>query len=627
MGAFSAYGKRHTLGLGVLISVGLLGLASRAALSAEQPVGQVIGEVIYGQRCAACHDNATGRTPARAVLRDLPPESIVTALTNGAMIFQASGLTRDEIGAVAEYLSDKSFGSPQAVQTRANPCARPPAPVQLDRLRPSELWNGWGRDLDNSRYQPAPGLKAGDVPRLKVKWAYAYAGRFAYGQPTIIGDRLFVTNSLGEIRSLDANTGCEHWMFKANTSAKVAISLAAVRTGDAKHTAAFFGDERATVYAVDADTGVLLWSSVVDTHAVARIVGAPVHYEGRLYVPVSAAEEAAARDSSYPCCTFRGSMVALDAATGELLWKSHAIQPAPRPIRTSTAGTQMHGPAGGAIWSAPTIDARRGLLYVGTGNSYTDVDTDGADAIVAFDLKNGERRWVNQLTRGDNFVIGCPREKAGEGNCPDNGGPDFDFGASPILRTLPNGRRILLAGQKSGIVYGLDPDENGKLLWRARVGSGSALGGVEWGMAADDTYVYAANSDAGVREGALPGLTSLRIADGEQHWHVPTPAVFCSWGEESCRRGQPGAVTLIPGVVFSGALDGHMRAYDANTGAILWDFDTSKAIATINGPLTEGGGIDAGGATIANGVLYVNSGYGRWGKPGRLLLAFTVDGK
>lgn len=461
------------------LSVGFFSLVPLGALPATQPDGAEI----YAQRCAGCHDNATGRTPAREVLRDLPPESVVASLTNGAMIFQASGLNRDDILALASYISQKPFGSPAVAQTHPNPCASAPDALRLDALPPTKRWNGWGRDLENSRYQPQPGLRASDVPRLKVKWAYAYAGRFAYGQPTVIGDRLFVTNSLGEIRSLDAHSGCEHWTFKANTSAKVAISLGVVRAGDATRTAAFFGDERARAYAVDADNGALLWSTVVDAHAVARIVGAPVLYEGRLYIPVSSAEESAARDARYPCCTFRGSIVALDAATGKLIWKSHPIDAEPRALKLSTAGTQMQGPAGGAIWSAPTIDVQRQLVYAATGNSYTDVDNEGSDAIVAFDLTTGARRWVNQLTRGDNFVIGCPKDQAGQGNCPEDGGPDFDFGASPILRTLPNGRRILLAGQKSGIVYGLDPDHKRQAslassrrtwqrAWRHRMGYG-----------------------------------------------------------------------------------------------------------------------------------------------------------
>lgn len=616
---------RTRLHLGALCAGLLVTTLASADGSAQRDSAKA--EALYAQRCAACHDNATGRTPPRTVLRELPPESIVSSLTHGAMIFQASGLSREEIAALAGFVSSKPFGSPQVRETRANPCAKPARPLRLESLEAGRLWNGWGRDLENSRYQPEPGLEAKDVPRLKVKWAYAYAGRFAYGQPTIVGDRLFITNSLGEIRSLDAATGCEHWVFSAKTSAKVAITVASVRVNGASRTVAFFGDERATVYAVDADTGAGLWSTVVDTHAVARIVGAPVFYENRLYTPVSAAEESAARDPKYQCCTFRGSVVALDAATGNLLWKSHAIRKPPKPTKVSSDGTQMFGPAGAAIWSSPTIDAHRGVLYAATGNSYTDVETDGSDAIVAFDLETGERRWINQRTPRDNFVIGCPKEKAGQGNCPKQAGPDFDFGASTILRTLPGGRRILVAGQKSGFVYGLDPDEGGKLLWQVRTGHGSALGGIEWGMAADSEYVYVANSDAGVREGGLPGLTALRIADGAERWHTPTPPGACSWGDQQCRRGQPGAVTLIPGVVFSGALDGHMRAYDAATGKIIWDFDTAKEVPTVNGPPTAGGSIDAGGATVANGMIYVNSGYGRWGKPGRLLLAFSVDGK
>jgi polyvinyl alcohol dehydrogenase (cytochrome) len=561
------------------------------------------------------------------VLRALAPESIVESLTKGAMMLQASGLTQEQIAAVAGHVSSKPFGMPQVAQTVPNRCAQPARALRLDRLRAHESWNGWGRDLENSRYQPQPGFKASDVPRLKLKWAYAHAGRFAYGQPTIVGDRVLVANTLGEVRALDAATACERWVFEADAAVKAAISVASVRIGGARRTVAYFGDERSTVYAIDAETGVALWKAVVDAHPASRIAGAPVYHDGRLYTPISSAEESAARDPAYQCCTFRGAVAALDAASGRLLWKSHAIVDAPRPTRLNTAGAQMHGPAGAAIWSAPTVDPKRGVLYAATGNSYTEIDADGSNAIVAFDLATGARRWVNQLTRADNFVIGCPQEKAGLGNCPQQSGPDFDFGASTILRSLPARRAVLLAGQKSGVVYALDPDDRGKLLWQTRTGRGSALGGIEWGMAADDEYVYVANSDAGVREGALPGLTALRIADGAVRWSTPTPLVECSWGAEQCRRGQPGAVTLTPGVVFAGALDGRLRAYDTATGAIVWEADTSLEVPVVNGPPTAGGALDQSGPTIANGVVYVNSGYGRWGRPGRLLLAFSVDGK
>ena len=605
----------------------ILGLALLAVFSGpSESAEEIDGSALYAQHCAGCHENATGRMPTRAALRDTAPEAIIGSLTNGAMLFQATGMSREEIRAVATYLSAKPFGTAQQAQTRPNPCAKPAAALQVKK----QHWNGWGRDLENSRYQPKPGLRPGDVPRLKVKWAYAYAGRFAQGQPTLIDDRLFVTNTLGEVSALNAQTGCEHWVFTAATSVRVAVTAGAVRSGNKTINAIFFGDERSSVYAVNADTGALLWKTIVDTHAVSRIVGAAVLHAGRLYVPVSSAEEGAARDPTYQCCTFRGSLVALDPADGKVIWKSYVIADEPKPLKVSTAGTQLFGPAGAAIWSAPTIDAKRGVIYVGTGNSYTDADTDSANAIVAFDLRTGTRRWVNQATAKDNFVIGCPPKEAGKGNCPATAGPDVDFGASPILQTLQtlaSGKQVLIVGQKSGVVYGLDPDNNGKLLWRTPVGHGSALGGVEWGPAADTTNVYVAISDGMVREGALPGLTALSVADGAQRWTVPTPIVACAWGTERCVRGQPGAVTVIPGVVFSGALDGHIRAYDTKDGAIVWDFDTAQSFSTINGPATEGGSIDAGGPIIANGILYVNSGYGRWGKAGRLLLAFSVDGK
>jgi len=582
----------------------------------------VDGAALYSQRCAVCHDNPTGRTPTRLMLRNIQPEGIVAALAEGAMRPQATGMTRDEMNAVASFLTGKAIGA-QAALTQPNACKSSP-PLAADA--PAH-WNGWGRDVLNTRFQPTPGLSASDVPKLKLKWAYAYEGRFAQGQPTLIGDRLFVSNTLGEVSQLDVRTGCAYWTFKGETSIKTALSVGSVRIGNVAKQLAFFGDERARAYAVDASTGTLVWSTVLETHAVARTVGSPVFHQGRLYVPMSSAEESASMNPQYACCTFRGSLTALDAATGKVLWKSFPITEEPKPMKINSNGVQMFGPAGAAIWSAPTIDAKRSLIYVATGNSYTDADTDGNDAIVAFDLATGARRWVNQVQPDDNFIIGCGDRNRGVGNCPQDGGPDYDFGASPILQSLPNGKQVILAGQKSGTVYALDPDNQGKLLWKQQVGRGSALGGVEWGPATDNKNVYVAVSDANAGKEGKPGLTALDLVDGTPRWHVPTPVVECSWGKGSCVRGQPGAVTVIPGVVFSGALDGHLRAYDVNDGKIIWDIDTAIPTAVVNGPETAGGSVDSGGITIANGNVFVTSGYGRWGKPGRLLLVYSVDGK
>jgi polyvinyl alcohol dehydrogenase (cytochrome) len=581
---------------------------------------------IYTTRCGICHDNGVERAPTRAALGQMSPEDIVAALTNGLMREQSAGLNREQVRGLAEQLTGRRFGGAQAVDVKRNPCTQAPPALALTGAQ----WNGWGRDLENTRFQPEPGLAASDVPKLKLKWAYAYPGRSAYGQPSIAAGRLFATSTTGRVNALDAQTGCEHWTYEAGAGVRTAVVIGEFADGARPRFVAFLGDQRANAHAIDAETGALLWKIKLDEHRAARITGSPVVHAGRVYFPISSGEEGAAGDPAYPCCTFRGAVAALDARTGQVIWKAHAIQDEPKPFKTSTAGTQMSGPAGAAIWSSPTIDAKRRLVYAATGNSYTDVDTDGADAIVAFDLETGQRRWVRQVTPNDNFVLRCGgADRAGKNNCPEDGGPDYDFGSPPMLKSLPGGKQILIASQKSGTVYGLDPDNDGALLWQTQVGGGSALGGVQWGPAADAERVYVAISDASRREGPRPGLSALDPATGKVIWSTPTPPAACSWtGAQRCARGQSAAVTAIPGIVLSGAVDGHMRAYSARDGAIVWDVDTAPALDTVNGVRVEGGGLDGGGPTIANGILYVNSGGGGISaRGGRLLLAFTVDGK
>jgi polyvinyl alcohol dehydrogenase (cytochrome) len=341
---------------------------------------------------------------------------------------------------------------------------------------------------------------------------------------------------------------------------------------------------------------------------------------------VSSIAEAVATNAKYECCKFRGSVVALDASTGKLLWKSFSIPDPPKPFKTNSSGTQMYGPAGAAIWSSPTIDTKRKLIYVGTGNSYTDVETTTANAILAFDLDTGSLKWSNQVTPKDNFLVGC--FAPGLGNCPKEPGPDVDFGSSPILRKLPNGKDVILAGQKSGVVYALDPNNRGKILWQQKVGHGSALGGVEWGFTADESQVYVAIADSIVAKEGKPGLSALKIDSGEVLWTQSTPAPVCSWGKGRCMTGQSQAISAMPGIVFSGAMDGHLRAYSMKDGSVVWDYDTGVAFDTVNGVKGKGGSLDAGGPTLAGGMLYVHSGYGRIiGQPGNVLLAFSVEGK
>jgi len=581
------------------------------------------GAEIYQLRCAACHDKPTARIPPRAQIAKRSTEDVVQAMTTGTMKQWAEALSPAQINSVALYLTGdlKDRPAPPSAPINDNLCKEPAPPLTLNELQ----WNGWGKDLDNSRYQPKPGISAADVPRLKVKWAWRHPGPMATGQPTIIGERLFVTTEAGQLFSLNAQAGCTYWSIKAGASLRSAITVGALPAGGKTKFAVYFGDLRANVHSVDADTGELIWKTKVEDHALSRITGSPVLYRNRLYVPVSSIEEVAGREAKYECCKFRGSLVALDALTGKLLWKSFTVQEEPKPFKKNSAGTQMYGPAGGAIWSAPTIDPKRQLIYVATGNSYTDVPTRHSDAIMAFDLETGGLKWVNQVTPTDNFLVGC--RQPGVGNCPEDAGPDHDFGSSPILRTLPNRKQILLAGQKSAVLYALDPDQSGKILWQVRLGSGGALGGIEWGFAADERNVYVPVADTTGPQ-RKPGITALEISTGKQLWQVPAPAANCSWGQARCNNSQSAAATLIPGVIFSGTVDGHLRAYATKNGTIIWDVDTALPIVTVNGGLTSGGALDGGGPTIVNGVLYTNSGYGRIvGQPGNLLLAYTVDGK
>ena len=580
------------------------------------------GEALYKQRCAMCHDNPQDRIPPLFLIRRRSAEDVIQTLTTGAMKQQASGLTAAQITALAVHLTGKQPGTPIQTNLLVNLCKANPGPVSLN----GPQWNGWGRDLDNSRYQPKPGIKPEDVPRLKVKWAFAHPGPMATGQPTIIGDRLYLTTEVGMIFCLNAQTGCTYWTMNAGAAVRAAISAGPLPAGSPARVALYFGDEKSTVQSVDAATGKLLWKTKVEDHLLSRITGSPVLYRNRLYVPVSSFEETAGRDSKYECCKFRGSIVALDAYTGKIVWKSFTVQDEPKPFKKNSTGTQMYGPAGGAVWSAPTIDLKRGVIYAATGNSYTDAPTGHSDAIMAFDLESGKLRWAMQVTPKDNFLVGC--RQPGVGNCPEEAGPDYDFGSSPILRTLTGGKQVILAGQKSGVIYALDPDNSGKKLWEVKLGNGGALGGIEWGFAADLENVYVPVADVG---GAArkPGLTALKIATGERLWQVPAPAAKCSWGTTRCNNSQSAAATLIPGVVFSGTADGHLRAYATKDGTIIWDFDTAaQPYAGVNGMQAKGGTLDGGGPVAVNGVLYTNSGYGRLiGQPGNVLLAFTVDGK
>jgi polyvinyl alcohol dehydrogenase (cytochrome) len=557
-------------------------------------------------------------------------------MENGPMISMAAFLAGTERRAIAEFVTGKSFG--RALDTTPPPeamCAKkagtPKGPAAV------AAWSGWGNGLANTRFQNsrAANLTVQQVPRLKLKWAFGFHGEVnTPAQPTVAAGYVFVGSYEGKVYSLSVAAGCVQWWFQAATMVRTAVSVGHIATTSGSQMAAFFGDAAGSVYAVDASNGALRWKTKVDSYPAARITGSPTFHAGGLFVPVSSIEEALGGAGDYACCRFRGSVVALDGATGKVIWKTYTIAQEPRATKTNARRAQLWGPSGAAIWSAPTIDTRKNVLYVTTGDNYSDPPTNTSDAFLAIDIDSGKLLWSRQMTGGDAYVVAC--RLTVKTNCPEANGPDFDFGSSPILVSLPNGRRALVAGQKSGMVHAIDPDRGGEILWQTRVGKGGGMGGVQWGSAADRTNIYVALSDVG--RIVIPPLTStelnpkggggmfaLRLFDGQQNWHAP-PSKFGDG--KRCSPAQSAAVTAIPGVAFSGSMDGHLRAYSATDGSILWDFDTVGEYKTVNGVPAHGGSLYGPGAAIAGGMLFVNSGYAQWGgMPGNVLLAFSVDGK
>jgi polyvinyl alcohol dehydrogenase (cytochrome) len=448
---------------------------------------------------------------------------------------------------------------------------------------------------------------------------------------------VFIATATGAVYSLDADTGCTRWGYQAGTAG----IRSGLTVGEANGAAAiFFGDTGAGIYALNAQTGELIWKVRPVDHFASMATATPRYYKGVLYQPFSSFEEIMGPDPKYGCCTFRGSVVALDASTGKKIWQTFTVLEAAKPTRKNPAGTQQFGPSGAAVWSTPTIDEQLGVLYAATGDNYSDPPSNTSDAILAIQLKTGELLWSKQLTENDAFNTACGSRQPG--NCPEAKGPDYDFGQPPILVNLGAGKRALVIGQKSGMVHAVDPDQKGEILWQTRAGEGSALGGSQWGSASDGQNVYVAISDISMGAVADPkspqgyrltmdpkkggGLHALDLRTGKIVWSAkPKP---CAADRTDCSPAQSAAVTAIPGVIFSGSLDGHLRAYSVATGEVLWDADTAHEFETVNGKAARGGSMDVAGPAVVNGMVFVNSGYGQWGgMPGNVLLAFSVNGK
>ena len=612
----------------LLVCLALLLVVSGVA-AAQQPPN---GEAVYKQHCASCHEGTMPRLPTREALRAMAPEAIDTALSSFSMRRQGAALSSAERRAVAAFLAGRpagSYRSPLEMIGKEAYCAASTTAGTAPRdPLAGAAWNGWGVDARNSRSQTAAaaGLAASDVPKLRLKWAFGIPGVSASGsQVTVVGSRTFVGSRNGMVYALDSKTGCLAWAFEADAGVR---STPVVARGADGSSTLYFGDSHAYVYALDAATGARRWKVKVEDHLDAMITGGVAFHNGRLYVPVSSLEEGTGAIPTYECCTFRGSVVALDAASGKQIWKTYTIPQAAQRTTRNARGTQLWGPSGAAVWSQPAVDADRNRIYVATGDSYTNPPARESDAIMALAMDTGRVLWVRQTLAGDAWNVAClDPSPAGRVNCPEGAGPDYDFSSSPSIAILPDGRRVVVAGQKSGALFGLNPD-TGEQLWKTQVGQGGILGGIEWGFAVDGTTAYVSLSNALEKKpGEAGGMMAVNLADGTPRWTIPAASDTCN-ARQGCTTGQPAAVSSIPGVVFSGSLDGHLRAYDSATGKVLWDVNTVNEYDTVNRVPARGGSMNGPGATIAGGMLFVNSGYGSLGfMPGNVVLAFSIDGK
>ncbi len=601
------------------------------------------GVMEFQEHCASCHETPAPGTkvPTRAELKAMPPTKIYESMTIGKMKPNARGLSEKQMRRIAEWLSGRPLVDiDRSAAAMTNAC---PDDARLGNPLTGPRWLGWSPDQTTSaRFQSAEtaGLDAADVPDLKLKWAFGLPGAATLrSQPVVGGGWLWVGSDNGMVYALDADTGCVHWSFEVQRPVISTIAIGPIEDSPGRY-AAYFGDFGANVYAVDAETGKQLWTTRVEEHHAAAISGSVVLNPAgdRLVIPVGSWEEPMGVSASYECCTSRGAVVVLDAKTGKQIWKTYTLTEEAKPLWKNSSGVQQYGPSGAAIWSAPTIDTRRNAIYVGTSNAYVPVPDGGAsDAIFAFAMDTGEMLWSQQLLEDDANDFGCgatPEDY--QMNCPGKKlGPNDDIGASPILHTLKDGRQILIASQESRTTTLLDPDRNGAIIWQGIPSDRKTATGGNLGPADDGELLYVPlgfeahhefeSAETLESEG---GLVALDPESGRRAWTtiIPRPADCKDPTSRYCTSANQAAVTAIPGAVFTGSVDGTMRAFSSADGALLWSYSSNRIFETINGVEAHGGSLGGPGPTVVDGMVYWGSGYVILGTtPGNALLAFKVE--
>jgi polyvinyl alcohol dehydrogenase (cytochrome) len=584
------------------------------------------GQQVYDNTCATCHNNPEQtKSPPLDTLKRMGPRAVSYALTNGKMKTQAAALSPEQIDDVVSYLSATADIDNSWISANTCPAERmdvDTAPVAIGQ---------WGFNERNHRHLTAEqaGLTTAQLGKLELAWVMAFpATANMRAQPVVVGNTMYLSIvDSGQLFALDIGGAapCVKWVYEHDVPLRTALGYHTY--GD--RNVLLFADAAAHVLMMDAVTTEVLWTATVKVTSVSNVTAMPVLFEDKVFVPISSGELNMGAAPEYECCTSHGAVVALNADNGERLWVYHTMEDA-KPTTVSSVGTQQYGPSGAPIWTAAAVDAKRRLIYVGTGENTSAPATDTSDAVLAIRMDDGTLAWKYQTTPNDIFLTGCMSQPDGP-NCPPTTSinKDWDFGAGVMLANKSDGSDLVIAGQKNGVVWALNPD-NGELVWNTKVGPGGAMGGVHWGMAFDgESRLYVPNnmSTGPTADGEAPGLHALNIDTGEIQWsylHQPDCSGDRQANIRTCQSnyGMSAATLLVDGAVIQGANDGFLKIFDAQRGEPLFTFDTARPFETVNGVEGKGGAIDNANMVAANGMLFVQSGYGLMGVPGNLLLAF-----
>ena len=615
---------------------GLLALGLASPISAQPAQGDDHpGVGVYQQNCAFCHDGGDARAHSLETLRQMDADSLTYALTEGVMAAQGAALEPDARRAVVDWLAVSEATEDPDAWYANHYCSADQRTVGVATQHAS--MPQVGVDKRASRYLSAEqaGLSLSDLEDLELAWAFGFPGVTGLrASPVVLEDTLFYSAvTTNRLLALDVESGCVKWAYESPVPLRSSVSIGEI--GEEGRKTLVFGDARAQIHTVDAETGEGIW--VVNAQAdpgVGMITGAAVLHDDLIIVPISASGVGAGANPRHECCAGRGAVTALDAATGEKVWTYFTMEPADYTGEVNSLGVKLRGPSGAPIWTTPSVDEKRGVVYVTTGENTSLPATETSNAIIALDVKTGEPLWVFQGIADDVWNMACSTSGGRHGpNCPDEEQSilkDWDFGGSAVLVTLPDGSDLLVAGQKSGHIWALNPD-NGELVWMQRAGDGSPLGGNHWGIAVDQERAFLPINDPHLPGLAdytpVPGMYAYNLKNGEPLWSHQVTA-DCEGREDMMpvcaeKYGLSATPLVVDGGVISAALDGRVYVFDATDGRVVFEYDTAREFDTLNGVDARGGSIDSHSIAAGAGMVFIASGYSSFNQvAGNVLLAF-----